>query len=173
VKGREPNGVIEPAEYEKFRDEMKAKFEATTDAEGNNIGTLVFKPNEIYNNVKNVAPDLIVHFGALDWRSIGGVGYHGRLHIRENDTGPDDCNHAQLGAFILAGANIPPLGELRGAHLLDMAPTLMEVGGYGIPETFQGKSLFAGSLADTEGAALSSEAEEIIRQRLSGLGYIS
>ena len=31
VKGREPQGTIEPAEYESFRDEIKAKFEATVD----------------------------------------------------------------------------------------------------------------------------------------------
>ena len=29
VKGREPQGTIEPADYESFRDEIKAKFEAT------------------------------------------------------------------------------------------------------------------------------------------------
>jgi predicted AlkP superfamily phosphohydrolase/phosphomutase len=173
VKGREPNGVIEPADYERFRDEMKKKFEATTDPDGKNIGTLVFKPQEIYREVKNVAPDLIVHFGALDWRSIGGVGYKGTLHVRENDTGPDDCNHAQFGTFILAAPNVPALGELQGARLLDIAPTLMEVGGYEVPESFQGKSLFGGSLAEAASAAVSEEGEEIIRQRLSGLGYIS
>jgi predicted AlkP superfamily phosphohydrolase/phosphomutase len=174
VKGREPSGVIEPAEYEAFRDEMKARFEATADQHGTPLGTLVFKPQEIYQTVRNVAPDLVVHFGALDWRSIGGVGYNGTLHVRENDTGPDDCNHAQFGAFILAAPNVPPLGELSGARLLDIAPTLMEVGGYETPDTFQGHSLFAGSLAETQGAgAVSAEGEEIIRQRLSGLGYIS
>jgi len=34
-----------------------------------------------------VAPDLIVHFGGLYWRSIGGVGYPG-LHLQEHDAGP-------------------------------------------------------------------------------------
>jgi predicted AlkP superfamily phosphohydrolase/phosphomutase len=31
VKGREPQGVIDPADYERFRDEVRAKFEATAD----------------------------------------------------------------------------------------------------------------------------------------------
>ena len=65
VKGREPQGVIEPAEYESFRDQIKAKFEATTDAQDKPMGTLVFKPEQIYHTVRNVAPDLIVHFGGL------------------------------------------------------------------------------------------------------------
>jgi predicted AlkP superfamily phosphohydrolase/phosphomutase len=174
VKGREPAGVIEPSDYEAFRDEVKAKFEATAGPDGTPLGTLVFKPQEIYREVKNVAPDLIVHFGALDWRSIGGVGYRGTLHVKENDTGPDDCNHAQYGAFILAAPNVPAFGELAGARLLDIAPTLMEVGGYEVPESFQGRSLFGGSLAEVHNAGvMSADGEEIIRQRLSGLGYIS
>ncbi len=84
-----------------------------TDADGKPLGTLVFRPEEIYRTVRNVAPDLIVHFGGLAWRSIGGVGYP-TLHVQENDTGPDDCNHAQHGAFILAASNNPLRGESRG-----------------------------------------------------------
>ncbi|MHC5542041.1 alkaline phosphatase family protein, partial [Singulisphaera rosea] len=129
VKGREPNGIIDPADYERVRDEIKARFEATTDPDGKLLGTLVFKPEELYKSMKNVAPDLIVHFGALAWRSVGGVGYP-TIHVLENDTGPDDCNHAQHGAFILCASNNPLSGEIEGARLLDIAPTLLELGGY-------------------------------------------
>ena len=38
VKGREPQGVIDPADYESFRDEIKAKFEATVDRPGQATG---------------------------------------------------------------------------------------------------------------------------------------
>jgi len=171
VKGREPEGVIDPADYERFRDEMKARLEATADERGKPLGTLVFKPDEIYQNVRNVAPDLIAHFGALLWRSIGGVGY-GRLHIQENDTGPDDCNHAQYGAFILAASNLPLQGEQTGARLLDVAPTLLELGGYDVPSSMQGQSLVAGVNRPASPAA-SAEGEQIIKERLAGLGYIS
>src|SRR5208282_4818415 len=54
VKGREPNGTIDAADYEKFRDEMKARLEATTNDRGRGLGTLVFKPEEIYRTVRNV-----------------------------------------------------------------------------------------------------------------------
>ena len=174
VQGREPTGVIPPSDYESFRDEMTTKFESTTGPDGSPLGTLVFKPNEIYREVRNVAPDLIVHFGALDWRSVGGVGYNGRIHVRENDTGPDDCNHAQFGVFVLAAPNVPTLGELSGVRLLDIAPTLLEAAGHDIPESFQGRSIFGGTLtpADAPGFG-SAEAEEEIRRRLAGLGYIS
>ncbi len=173
VKGREPSGTIDKADYDKFRDEIKAQLEATVDDKGNPMGTLVFKPEEIYKRVRNVAPDLVVHFGGLYWRSIGGVGYPG-IHTRENDTGPDGCNHAQFGSFILAAVNNPLHGEVTGAHLLDMAPTLLELGGYDIPASMQGKSLVAGKTPRPPAdAGFSAVGEEVIRERLSGLGYIS
>jgi predicted AlkP superfamily phosphohydrolase/phosphomutase len=172
VKGREPQGVIDPAAYESVRDEIKAKFEATVDMQGKPLGTLVFKPEEVYKSVQNVAPDLIVHFGALYWRSIGGVGYP-TIHVLENDTGPDDCNHAQFGSFILAASNSPLRGEISGAHLLDIAPTLMDLGGYEVPASMQGRSLVAGRpLEGSPNGDYTSDDETIVRERLSGLGYI-
>jgi len=172
VKGREPQGAIEPADYEQVRDEIKARFETTVDREGKPLGTLVFKPEDIYHNVRNVAPDLIVHFGGLYWRSIGGVGYPA-VHILENDTGPDDCNHAQFGSFILAASNCPLHGEVTGAHLLDIAPTLLELVGYEIPPAMQGHSLVEGkSPTPSGGPDFAPDDETIVRDRLSGLGYI-
>jgi len=170
VQGREPQGVIPAADYEAFRDEIKAKFEGLTDDRGRPLNSLVFKPQEIYRQVRNVPPDLIVHFGGLYWRSIGSVGYS-RLHVQENDTGPDACNHAQFGTFLLAAPNCPLRGEYEGAHLLDIAPTLMDLAGYEIPETMQGRSLVAGMEKKPPEGGFGS-GEGTIRDRLAGLGYI-
>lgn len=151
VKGREPSGVIDKADYEKFRDEMKARLEATVDDKGRPMGTLVFKPQEIYRAVHNVAPDLIVHFGNLFWRSIGSVGYP-VIHVQENDTGPDACNHAQFGAFILSAPNSGLKGEVENVHLLDIAPTLLQLSGYDIPDSMQGKLIIAGTASSINGS---------------------
>ena len=139
VKGREPNGIIAASDYERVRDDIKARLEATQDDRGMPLGTLVFKPQDIYRAVQNVAPDLIAHFGGLFWRSIGGVGYPS-IHIQENDTGPDACNHAQFGAFILSSPASKQRGELRGIHLLDIAPSLCHFGGYDTPASMQGRA---------------------------------
>jgi predicted AlkP superfamily phosphohydrolase/phosphomutase len=169
VQGREPQGIIPQSEYGAFQDEMKKKFEALTDDKGKPLNSLVFKPKELYKNVKNVPPDLIVHFGGLYWRSIGGVGYN-RVHVQENDTGPDACNHAQYGMFLLAAPNLPLRGEFTGAKLLDVAPTLLDLAGYDIPETMQGRSLVAGmEKKPPEGFG---SGEDTIKNRLEGLGYI-
>ena len=173
VKGREPDGTVAPADYERVRDDLKARLESITDAEGRPLGTLVFKPEEVYREVRGVAPDLIVHLGGLAWRSVGGVGYPG-LHVQEDETGPDDCNHSQHGAFVLAAPGLEPMGEVEGAHLLDIAPTLLELGGYDVPPSMQGRSLMTGRAAGTRAApGGASEDDELVRSRLGGLGYLS
>lgn len=170
VQGREPQGTIPASEYESFQDEMKERLEALTDDEGQPLNSLVFKPKEVYRHVRNIAPDLIVHFGGLYWRSIGTVG-HGRVHVQENDTGPDACNHAQYGMFVLASPNCPLNGEYEGAHLLDIAPTLLDLAGYEIPETMQGRSLVTGM--EKKSASIDHDGDEKkIHDRLAGLGYV-
>src|SRR6058998_3516476 len=172
IQGREPQGLIPQAEYESFQDEMRARIEALPDDKGQPLQSLVFKPEEIYRHVRNVAPDLIVHFGGLYWRSIGTVG-HKKIHVQENDTGPDGCNNAQYGMFILIAPNCPLTGEYEGARLLDIAPTLLDLAGYEIPETMQGRSLVAGMDKKSPRADSSdNEAEKAIHDRLSGLGYV-
>jgi len=171
VEGREPQGTIPSAQYELFQDEIKARFEAMKDDKGQPLNSLVFKPKEIYHTVRNVPPDLIVHFGGLDWRSIGTVGYP-NIYVQENDTGPDGCNHAQYGMFLLAAPNCPINGEFEGAKLLDIAPTLLDLAGYDIPESMQGRSLVAGMEKRILADGTEAENEKIIHDRLAGLGYV-
>jgi predicted AlkP superfamily phosphohydrolase/phosphomutase len=172
VQGREPQGVIPAGEYESFRNQLKMKLEAIKDDGGRPLNSPVFKPDEIYQRVRNVAPDLIVYFGGLCWRSIGTVGHDGN-YLRENDSGPDACNHSQFGMFTLASPNWPVQGECEGVGLLDLAPTLMDLAGFAIPESMQGKSLLARMQKLGPGLRVESgEAEKAIHDRLAGLGYI-
>ncbi|MEZ4744450.1 MAG: hypothetical protein R3C41_00155 [Calditrichia bacterium] len=89
--------------------------------------------------MNNVAPDLMVYFGDLLWRSVGSVG-HGSFYTFDNDTGPDSCNHAQNGMFILHDPANPGKGqEITGAQLMDIAPTVLDLFGVEIPEDMQGR----------------------------------
>ncbi|MBY0373167.1 MAG: alkaline phosphatase family protein [Bryobacteraceae bacterium] len=142
VQGREPEGVIPAGEYDAFLDEMTERLKSIRDDRGRVMDTLVFRPGQIYKEVRRVAPDLVVHFDSLYWRSIGGVGYP-NLHVEENDTGPDDCNHAQFGTFILSAPNLDLRGEIEGVHLLDVAPTLLDLAGVPVPEAMQGRPITA------------------------------
>ena len=139
VKGREPQGIIDPKDYQSFRNELVAKLEAITDPDGKNIGTRVFKPEETYPVVNGIAPDLIVYFGDLNWRSLGSIG-NPTLWSFENDTGPDDANHAQFGMFILYDPQAPGRGKkVQGAHITGIAPTILAKLGVAIPGDFEGK----------------------------------
>ena len=128
VEGREPNGIIPQADYDKVRDELVAKIEAMVDHEGNPLGNKALKPEEIYNIQKGVPPDLIVIFGGLRWRSVGSLG-HGSIYTFENDTGPDEANHAEHGIFIMNNAPGSSSGskKLEGLHLWDVHSTILDL----------------------------------------------
>ena len=79
-------------------------------------------------------------FGDLLWRSVATVGGEEGVHTAENDTGPDDANHAQDGILIAAGAGVEARGELN-AHLLDVAPTVLDLLGIDRPDGMRGRSL--------------------------------
>ena len=121
VKGREPQGQVEPADYEATRDELIAKLEAAPGPDGQPLGTKVHKPQDVYPEVRGVAPDLIVYFGDLEWRSVGSVG-NTSLYTYENDTGPDGANHDRDGVFIMKGLPGQQTGKVDGMQLVDVGP---------------------------------------------------
>lgn len=139
VKGREPNGQIEPEELDGFRKMIIDKLEAITDDKGNNIGTKAMQPKDIYKSVNGIAPDLIVYLGDLDWRSAGSVGCES-LHMFENDTGPDDANHDKDGIIVFRHGNREVRKEERYS-IYDIAPTILTHFGVKVPDDMVGTSI--------------------------------
>jgi predicted AlkP superfamily phosphohydrolase/phosphomutase len=139
VAGREPQGVIEPSRYEEVRDELITKLESAPGPDGQPLGTKVHKPQDVYPEVRGVAPDLIVYFGDLEWRSVGSVGNQS-LYTYENDTGPDGANHDRDGVFIMTGAPDQPTGRVEGLQLVDVGPTILSLYGIEAPERAVGRS---------------------------------
>jgi predicted AlkP superfamily phosphohydrolase/phosphomutase len=142
VKGREPEGIIEPADYERVRNELIAGLEAITDDKGKPLGSRAYRPEDVYREVRGVAPDLIVYFGDLAWRSVGAVGMGG-IHTFENDTGPDEANHDWFGIFVLSSVEgTPPMtGDLGDLSIYDVAPTLLRLFEQPIPADMIGTSM--------------------------------
>ncbi len=193
VRGREPHGTVTSNEYELVRDELTAKLESLGDEHGRAIGTKVFRPQEVYRSCNNVPPDLIVYFGDLNWRSVGSVG-HDSVWIHENDTGPDDANHAQFGIAIISTMDDgrwtmepapqtlsvtsqtsstvhPPLssGTRRdGLSIYDIAPTILRA--FGIePPSGMGRQAIAMTPCE---AVYTAEEEAEMARRLEDLGYL-
>lgn len=153
VAGREPEGLVRQSELERFRSELAARLEAIEDDRGNNIGTRVFMPEEIYRECRNIPPDLIVYLGDLDWRSVGSVGYGGRVHLFENDTGPDDANHAEEGILVWynrgggkSGGALPALEGTTARNagnysIYDIAPSILDFFSIEVPDDMIGAVL--------------------------------
>jgi len=142
VEGREPQGIVRAEDYERVRDDLARRLASIPDDRGNAMDTKVYKPEDVYDEVNGVAPDLIVHFGDLSWRSVGTVGGADGVYTFENDTGPDDANHAQQGLLVMAGPGVP-VERRDDMHLLDVAPTVLDLLGLPAPATMRGSSLIS------------------------------
>lgn len=132
---------------------------------------------------------MIVYLGNLNWRSAGTVG-NKTIHIFENDTGPDDANHAENGIFVfktdpasLSKAGVSPGQMVEDLSLYDIAPTILDHFGLPIPPDMIGKSILKGKAEDipgmvcdkepqVQGEDYSEDEEEKIRKHLEDLGYL-
>lgn len=104
---------------------------------------------------------------------------HTAVFILATRAQPDYLEHPQdgqtiwQGGFILAFEHNPLFGEIQGASIYDLAQTLLSVGEIGIPPLILGRSLLEGyDLSQPDEGQLSLDEESILRDRLSGLGYI-
>jgi predicted AlkP superfamily phosphohydrolase/phosphomutase len=126
IKGREPQGIVEPAQYEQLRNELITKLEALPGPDGGSMGTKVFKPQDVYTEVRGIAPDLIVYFGDLEWRSVGSIG-NPSLYTNENDTGTDGANHDRTAFFAMKNLPGQQAGVVDGMNLVDVGPSILSI----------------------------------------------
>ena len=84
----------------------------------------------------------------------------------------DDTLLAVIGenCFVLVASNNPITGYQDGSTL-DLTPTILELAGYPLPAATEGKSWVAGMELNTT-SGLSDDEQAMLRERLSGLGYI-
>jgi len=137
VEGREPQGVIRPADYESERDRLIERLKAIRGPRGETWATRVIKPNEYFDEVRGDYPDLMVYFDDLFWRSAGTLGY-GTKYLLENDTGPDDAVHAQEGMYIFYDPK-ERRSRRKEIDILDVAPTVLQAMGLPVPSDMKGR----------------------------------
>jgi len=138
VKGREPQGIIDPRDYERVRSDLMAAIAALAGPAGEPLFGHAHRPEDLYKEVRGVPPDLLVYLGDLRWRCIGSVG-RGHLYGADNDTGPDDANHDWDGIFIGCNGDTDDGGvQADGLQLMDVAPTILHHYGLPIPADMAG-----------------------------------
>lgn len=205
VKGRQPNGVVEPGEeYEMLRTKLIDALEEWTDPEtGEPVVVRAYRREEVYDgpNIEE-APDIIVH-----WAEKQGYTYAFRVSSKSvsgewteqidpkvvdkvaSFTGKSG-SHRDIGIFLAAGPTIQQGKEIHGAHITDVAPTILHLLDVPVPADMDGHVL-VNALDDAKvstevaiGAAAEQTAEvaahvdydaeddQAISERLRALGYI-
>jgi predicted AlkP superfamily phosphohydrolase/phosphomutase len=144
IQGREPQGALPENQKQAFCQKLCRELEALKGPDQKPLKNRVLIPSEIYTELKGLPPDLILYPGNLAWRALATVGC-GEIFSFENDTGPDDANHAPWGIF-MAGLK---KGDLKSQKplpknfsLYDMAPTVLNWLGQKIPSKMTGHPVF-------------------------------
>jgi predicted AlkP superfamily phosphohydrolase/phosphomutase len=203
LEGREPQGRVKPGEeYERLRDEIIERLMGFTDPETNQpIVERVYKREELYHGPHlDKVPDLLLCLAEAGYRyrlarhnparqrkqAIEILGGHELMTDYRASAG-----HALDGVCILRGEGIRAGYEIEGAHIMDMAPTILHLMGEAVPNDMDGRVLeeifdpqFLAShpvafrdvqpreSVDIAQRTYASEEEQEVLERLQGLGYL-
>lgn len=195
LQGREPRGIVAPgAEAEALRAEIIDALRQVRDPEtGQAVVGQIYRPEELYAGPHLAqAPDIIFAPAFEGKRGqipgFGEVDFGTNRLIAPMHRGISGV-HRMSGVWAAYGAPIRRGVWLEGAHIVDVAPTLLHLAGLPVPEDMDGRVLLdalQGEHADpatvrrgppavreTEdaGSILSADDEEIVKERLRGLGY--
>lgn len=131
VLGREPFGVVREDEVAALRGQLARELAEVVGPRGERLSHRIVLPELVYRATRGFPPELLVFFDDLNYRALGSVG-HGSIHSRNNDTGPDACNHDWNGVFLFAGPGVPARGEQAGLQIYDVAQTIL--GSFGLAD---------------------------------------
>ena len=139
LKGRDPFGTVEPgAEYEAVRDDLIRRLEALRDpVRGERLIPTVKRREEIFagRSVERL-PDVFIEF--LDRPCDAYMHDYDVPEIfKENLWG--DGTHRRDGLYIGAGPDLAAGGDAEGLEIFDIAPNVLHLMGYSIPEHMDGR----------------------------------
>jgi len=140
LKGRDKNGVVDPADYDTLCDQLCKEIGELRNARtGQAIARKVIRTRKSAadDDTKLTAADIVVKWvdepvdvvDSPDWGRIGPV-----PHRRSGGHNPNCFS-------IIAGPGISEESDLPPAHALDIAPTILTLLGAQIPERYDGQPL--------------------------------
>ncbi|MGB0388804.1 MAG: alkaline phosphatase family protein [Ardenticatenaceae bacterium] len=192
LKGRDPEGVVDPAEYEEVREEIISALLAERDDQSGQPVLNAYKREEIYSGpFLEQAPDIIVTSDQYWPNGLAGVGPFSNLYGSKIEHSPFiNGMHAMNGIFMAKGPHVRGSYAIDDANLIDLAPTILYSMGLPIPNDMDGKVLrdiFAPHFlaqhpphyvkADAHCASeryeWSLNEEEALISRLQDLGYLA
>lgn len=138
LKGREPQGIVDPSEYDRLREYIISKLKELKDPEtGEKIFENVFKKEEIYTGPYiNEAPDIVTLLK-------GEYKFSADLKAKEIITPLNKIqgSHRLYGIFIAYGPDIKQDITIENAQIIDLAPTILHIFDIPIPKYMDGKVL--------------------------------
>lgn len=120
VKGREPEGIVEPHEIDALVATISEQIRALVGPHGRKLKHGIDRPTTLYSECRGVAPDLVVILGDLDYRGVDTIG-PGPLHVADNDRGADTANHDWMGLYLASGPSVVAGGRTAAAPLEGIA----------------------------------------------------
>jgi predicted AlkP superfamily phosphohydrolase/phosphomutase len=173
LEGREPEGEVSKGEYESVRGELIGLLSGVRTPDGDRVFGEV-GPREEYFSGPHVeeAVDVVTvpdDFGQFLSAQLVGSRF-----------GPptEPWNHTLEGLFVAAGEGIDAEADLSGAHLFDVAPTVLSALGVPYSDRTDGSVLpVVDDVGSAEypaytGASPRAVADEGVEGRLSDLGYL-
>lgn len=162
VHGREPQGCVAPDDVDELRAELATDLKELRGADGEPLSVDVMPAEGVISGPQaDYCPDLFIQVEDLRYLTSDRVG-HRTLVARATPEQVDGCSHARHGFFALAGGDVPQLGRFAATHLLDVAPTLLDLLGVDDPPALDGEAL---PLGDDQVFGVEQEAELTNRLR--------
>ena len=140
LRGREPLGVVERGrEYDEVRDSIIKRLQEIKDPwTGDQLDIKVFKKEEVYYGPHiDEAPDIFVEIKNGEYLIQKEI-YHKRLFNLAHKT---SGTHRMNAILISKGEGIKTNFTIKGARIIDIAPTILYILGLPIPEDMDGKVL--------------------------------
>jgi predicted AlkP superfamily phosphohydrolase/phosphomutase len=193
VRGREPEGVVAPIDYDQTVARVAAALRAWRDDAGRPVVERVWRRDECYaGRYLERAPDLLLELALRDGYSTsclrsGGPGPALRCLDRAEHGGGKgkgmNGTHRRDGLLVLAGCGVRAAGEIASADIVDVLPTLLALADLAVPEGLDGRPLtgalaerprFAADPVEPPGPPRAYDAEEArdVGARLAALGYL-
>lgn len=191
VKGREPQGIVEPGEeYEELRDQLIRELrDLAGPGTERKVNVTVLKKEEIYRGeYVSKAPDIFLFLNELRTGMNTALG-HDDFFTCELSSRHDNADHRMDGVLFMKGPEFKRGFKITGAQIIDVAPTVLYLMGCPIPSDMDGKVLTSAfepsyqksnpivyeEIVEEHGPleyGWSKEEEERIKERLKSLGYI-
>lgn len=138
LKGRDPAGIVDPAEYEHLRDELIRKLgQITNPVNEGKLFEHIYRKEEIYHgDYLSWAPDIILANDDLRYVPKTSIGSN-HLWLEPLLTG----EHQKDGIFLAYGPDIKIGKIIEGAKIYDIAPTSLFMFDIPIPNDMDGRVL--------------------------------